>query len=297
MRDYSKLGRGIVCTCALLLGGCSIPAMRAPERVFTQEMEEKVRGVYQQKFEGLLQPTDARTPPPAPGRQPAQPTAVQSASQSVNLPAGSAEAKAFLKMGMRIADQRCARYFDTLGEAVRQFNFGRKELGLLAAFTGAVQGLTGVAAKDLALTAGAFGFGAASLDSFGDAFLFSPDIHAVRGLVQRARDTFEGAMQTDGMDLMDAAKLLRGYESLCAVDGIRSLVNNAVASSRPAAFAVDPPATPTLQPAAPATPGPATPAQPAAPAAAPQAPPAAAPKSVDPQSKSPPLPQILPNVR
>lgn len=296
MRNYSKPGRGIVCACALFLGGCSIPAMRAPERVFTQEMEEKVRGVYQQKFEGLLQPTGTRTPPPEPGRQPAQPTAVQATSQSANVTAGSAEAKAFLKMGMRIADQRCARYFDALGEAVRQFNFGRKELGLLAAFTGAVQGLTGVAAKDLALTAGAFGFGAASLDSFGDAFLFSPDIHAVRGLVQRARDTFEGAMQTDGLDLMDAAKLLRGYESLCTVDGIRSLVNNAVASSRPVAFAVDPPATPTPQPAASATPAPATPAQPAAPAGASQAAPSGASKSVDP-SKSPALPQILPNAR
>lgn len=294
MRNYSKPSRGIVCACALFLGGCSIPAMRAPERVFTQEMEEKVRGAYQQKFDGLLQPTGERTPPPAPERQLAPSASVQSTSQSVNLTAGSAEAKAFLKMGMRIADQRCARYFDALGEAVRQFNFGRKELGLLAAFTGAVQGLTGVAAKDLALTAGAFGFGAASLDSFGDAFLFSPDIHAVRGLVQRARDTFEGAMQTDGMDLMDAAKLLRGYESLCTVDGIRSLVNNAVASSRPAAFVADPPATPTPQPAAPAPPAP---AQPAAPAGAVQPAPSGAPTSGDPQSKSPALPQILPNTR
>jgi hypothetical protein len=147
----------------------------------------------------------------------------------------------FLKKGYVAVDAGCDAYLTQLGLAERDYQFSSQEVSLVGTTTAVVQGLTGVAAKGVALTTAAFGLTGSSFNAYAGAFLFSPDIRAVRGLVAKAQGTFKDTSEQttnnfENLEMSDAIGLLRRYEELCQVDSIRTLVNQSVAAATIAVF-------------------------------------------------------------
>jgi len=110
-----------------------------------------------------------------------------SAAQKMGTPATSSQAKEYLEAGITLVNHRCGEYFQNLGVAAQKQSFASKELALTTGVTAAIQGLTSVAAKDIAITAGMLGFLGSSSAAYSDVYLFSPDVAGVSLLVQKAQ--------------------------------------------------------------------------------------------------------------
>jgi len=142
----------------------------------------------------------------------------------------------FVGAGMALSDIRCKDYFKRLGQAAQQYAFGRKELGLASGTVAGLQGLTGVSAKVVAITASMFSFGIASTENYADAFLFSPEISGVQQLVESAQNAYRVATPPlEGMKYPEALTHLRTYDQLCEVQTIRRLVNESISTAQPVA--------------------------------------------------------------
>ena len=155
-------------------------------------------------------------------------------------------ANTLLDKGISLVDARCDRYFQALGRAAQKAGFAQKELSLSAGLVGMLQGLTGVAARDIALTAGTFGFIGASSSAYTDAFIFSPEVSGVQALVASAQTAAKGRIEEIALADMSrgvAINVLQGYEKTCEVHTIRRLVNESLVSARPVASyaSADPP--------------------------------------------------------
>jgi hypothetical protein len=149
-----------------------------------------------------------------------------------------ANAKAVLHAGVAVMDHRCGVYFDALGRAAQRLNFASKELSLTTGVVAALQGLTGVAAKDISLSAAGLGFLAASSNAYADAFIFSPDVGSVEKMVIRGQDDIKariGGMPEGDFTRANVISLLQGYEKTCEVKTVRRLVNESLASAQPVA--------------------------------------------------------------
>ena len=150
----------------------------------------------------------------------------------------AALANALLSKGISLVDARCDRYFQALGRAAQKVGFAQKELSLGAGLVGMLQGLTGVAARDIALTAGTFGFVGASSAAYTDAFIFSPEVSGVQALVASAQTAAKGRIEQIALTDMSrgvAINVLQDYEKTCEVHTIRRLVNESLVSARPVA--------------------------------------------------------------
>lgn len=140
----------------------------------------------------------------------------------------------FLEAGLAIVDLSCKNYFQNLGLAAQQFSYGRKQLNLAGGVVAAIQGLTGVAVKAVAITASAFGFGGASADAYADSYLFSPDVGGVQTLIEGAQAAYKQKLSTLGkLNYAAAIDTLKDYETICQVQTIRRLINESVAAGKP----------------------------------------------------------------
>lgn len=156
---------------------------------------------------------------------------------SAPMPPSKCDRQELLNEGMAVVDGRCAIYMARLGRAAQKAQFGTKEWSLLGGTAGAVEGLTGVAAKAISITSSAFGFGTSSSSAYSDAYLFSADIQSVQNLVAsskgNARTTIDKAISSAPTAFNSAsrevvASLLKQYEQYCEVQTIHGLVNQAV---------------------------------------------------------------------
>ncbi len=133
------------------------------------------------------------------------------------------------KEGEALIEANCARFFDRLGKIQQDLGFTRKETSLLGGFVSGALGLAGATPKAIANTGAAFGFTTASMDSYQDAYLFSPDVGAVQHLVRKEMEKFrtDNAL-TNATTYTQVVSLLSSYEALCQPHGIRNKVNQAV---------------------------------------------------------------------
>ena len=154
-------------------------------------------------------------------------------------PANEAElSNALLDKGISLVDARCDRYFLALGRAAQKVGFAQKELSLGAGLVSMLQGLTGVAARDIAITAGTFSFAGASSVAYTDAFIFSPEVSGVQALVAAAQAAAKERIEKIPLANLSrgaAINLLQDYEKTCEVHTIRRLVNESLVSARPVA--------------------------------------------------------------
>lgn len=152
-------------------------------------------------------------------------------------------ANQFLNRGISLLDARCDQYFHALGRAAQRMTYGSKALGLTSGLVAALQGLTGVAARDMALTGSGLGFLGASSQAYGEVFIFSPEVSSVQSLVAAAQGAAKARieqMAPADFNKGAAINLLQDYEKTCEVHTIRRLVNESLVSAQPvAAFAQD----------------------------------------------------------
>jgi len=163
------------------------------------------------------------------------------ASAADRTPDGSKRNADLLTEGMALIQANCSSYFTRLGNDGQHLGFARKETSLAGAVTAALMGLYDATAKVLSATASLFGFTTASMDNFGDTYLFSPDIKSVQKLVMSALDV----KRDDGLKIVDAVgrkekkltyteanQFLLEMEGICQPHGIRSLITQAVNEQR-----------------------------------------------------------------
>jgi hypothetical protein len=96
---------------------------------------------------------------------------------------------ALLQEGMSLVAARCAHYFAGLGSAEQHLRFARKETALTGGIASAMLGLANASTKTVANTASIFSFSAASMDTYLDSYIFSPEVKALQGLVMDAMNT------------------------------------------------------------------------------------------------------------
>ena len=151
----------------------------------------------------------------------------------------------FLLKGVSLVDARCDQYFLALGLAAQKLSFANKELGLTTGLVAALQGLTSVGAKEIAITASGLGFLGASSTAYGEVFIFSPEVSSVQALVaasQAAAKARIDQLAPADFSKATAINLLQDYEKTCEVHTIRRLVNESLVSAKPiAAFAAEEP--------------------------------------------------------
>lgn len=140
-----------------------------------------------------------------------------------------------MSTGMALSDLACKNYFRNLGRATQNYAFARQETALTGGVVASLQGLTGVSAKIVSITAGLFSFTSASMENHADAYLFSPETSNLQELVDSARRAYREAATDLPTSYGAAIERLRDYDKLCEVQTIRRLVNESVATAKPIA--------------------------------------------------------------
>lgn len=152
-------------------------------------------------------------------------------------------ARDFLLKGVAVVDARCDRYFHSLGLAAQNINYGQRQLSLTSGLVASLQGLTGAAARQIAVTGASLGYISASSAAYGDVYIFSPQVSSVQALVEVAQARVKALIQEaldDGVSRAQAIGMLQNYEKSCEVHTIRRLVNESLTSAQPvASFAGD----------------------------------------------------------
>lgn len=163
-----------------------------------------------------------------------------------------------LNQGFALVDFRCNRYFTALGKAEQDLRFTRKQTTLTSGIVLSALGLASASAKTIANVGAMFSFGTASMDSYADAYIFSPDVKAVQRLVADAMGSYRTKFIKESgsqpaFSYTSAVSTLAEYESFCEPHGIRDLVNKSLAQVR---TTTEPPSStvPTPSVAAPAAP-------------------------------------------
>lgn len=214
---------------ALILSACGGIAINPPKPIFE---DEKVLAKKQED------------PATNSGRDPY--LAFNRALLLAQAPNPSADANVnLLNEGLGLIEFNCNKYFVTLGRTQQELGYIRKETSLTGGLVSGMLGLSGATPKAIANIGSIFGFSAASMDSYQDAYLFSPEIKAVQKLVLSALDAFREELseklsgtQPQRIIYSDVAKWLSRYEAHCQPHGIRDLVNQSLnqakASTKPA---------------------------------------------------------------
>lgn len=140
--------------------------------------------------------------------------------------AASAVYQTLYDEGKGLIDYRCAMYFSRLGKIQQDLGYTRKETTLTGGLVSGMLGLANQTPKVIANTGAAFGFTAASMDSYQDAFLYSPDVGAIQQLVY-AKMKKEGSAESV-TSWGDATSRLAQHEQFCQPQGIRHLINESV---------------------------------------------------------------------
>lgn len=139
------------------------------------------------------------------------------------------------KSGKALIDLQCNAYLDALGTGNQKAENDRKQISLIGGIVAAVGGLTGAAAKDIAISSTLFGFGGASFDAFTEAYLFADAAHSITKLVRDAQKAYMDdvdALPEGRFDYPGTVTLLTGYESICRPSEIRRLVNESITAAK-----------------------------------------------------------------
>ena len=147
-------------------------------------------------------------------------------------PTESDKQRVALNEGMAMIEYRCGEYFDFLGKALQNISYQRKETSLIGGLMQGSMGLANQSAKVIANTGAIFGFATSSMDAFQEAFMYTPDIGALRNLVffglQLHATNINTAIDGKALGYGQVVSYLKQYESDCQPGAIRDLVNQSV---------------------------------------------------------------------
>lgn len=140
----------------------------------------------------------------------------------------------FLNEGFALIDSQCSAYFAILGKAEQNLRFARNQTTLTSGVALSLLGLANASTNAVATVGTLFSFGVASMNTYEDVYIFSPDVMAVQALVHSAMGSYkvEFAKQAGQQPVMSytfVESQLRKYASYCEPHGIRHLVNQSLA--------------------------------------------------------------------
>lgn len=140
-------------------------------------------------------------------------------------------------LGTAASRSVCADYLDQLGVKHQDLSWAGSVLGLVGAFTEAALGLSGASAGSISVVGASFGLTTAGIDATEAAYILTPDIAAVRGLVTKAQNEYDALIAAaPPAHRADAIAAVEGFHDLCAIDNIAALVNQAVEGGTVRAF-------------------------------------------------------------
>ena len=138
-----------------------------------------------------------------------------------------------IKAGMDYADQKCEAYMHELFRLNRDKNTAIAQLGLIGTATAGILAAVKATAKDIAVTAIAFGLASSTVDNLSSNLLYELEPSSVRSLVKALQQGFRLGLPT-GYDTRPAAvTVIRRYAVLCIPSNIEAEVNLAIKKSVP----------------------------------------------------------------
>lgn len=132
-----------------------------------------------------------------------------------------------IQEGMDYSDKQCEEYLHALFRLNRDARTAISQLGLLGGATAGVRA-AGAAAKEVAITAIAFGLAASSIDTLSSNLLYELEPSSLRTLVRGLQEAFRKNLKPEYDSRPAAVTVLRRYPT-----NIESEVNLAIKKSQP----------------------------------------------------------------
>lgn len=149
-------------------------------------------------------------------------------------PATTDEWHQFIMAGVQYSNQKCENYLDAVQWAKEGRHQDARLLGQSATFTNNVMGIAKASARELALTAAAFGYAQSTFDSISSERLSGLETSTVRQLVRDMQHQYLENLDTNQYThRVGAFNALQGYIRLCLPGTIAAEANNAVRGAKP----------------------------------------------------------------
>jgi hypothetical protein len=147
---------------------------------------------------------------------------------------------AVIAAGMDYADGKCEAYMHALFRLNRDRKTTTSQIGLLGAATAGILAAVEAAAKDMAITAIAFGLASSTVDNLSGNLLYNLDPSSVRSLVKGQQAKYREVQGRGYSNRPAAMRVIRGYAALCLPANIEAEVNIAVKQVEPQGNPGDP---------------------------------------------------------
>jgi hypothetical protein len=135
--------------------------------------------------------------------------------------------------GVQYSNQKCENYLEAVDWAKQGRQRDSSLLGQMGTFTNGVMGITEASARDLALTAAAFGYTSAGFNTLNQDALAGLEASAVRSVVHSAQQQYVQNLDFNQYtNRIGAFNALQGYIRLCMPGNIAAEANQAVRSAK-----------------------------------------------------------------
>jgi hypothetical protein len=149
-------------------------------------------------------------------------------------PASTDEWSQFIMAGVQYSNQKCENYLDAVNWAKQGRHRDASLLGQTGTFANSVMGIGSASARELALTAAAFGYTQSGFDTLNDDALAGLEVSTARNLVHNLQQQYVDQLNTNQYtNRVGAFNALQGYIRLCMPGTIEAEANNAVRGSKP----------------------------------------------------------------
>lgn len=163
-------------------------------------------------------------------------------SSTTNYTAKYQELHEFLDSGISYSRMLCSAYFEIASRSQSSREFLGEGIDLLGGFTAAVQGVTGVEAKIISLTASIFSLSKSGLGAWEKNIGLTPDVqllYSVATLKQNAeeKNIFTALTENFGDSnsintYYQAERALLKYADICTVKGLKKIVDESLNAAR-----------------------------------------------------------------
>ncbi len=148
-------------------------------------------------------------------------------------PTSTEEWNQVIMAGVQYSNQKCENYLDAVNWSKQGSQRESSLLGQSGTFTNGVMGIAKASARELALTAAAFGYARAGFDTLNEDALAGLEASSVRNLVHTMQQQYVERIHTNQYtNKVGAFNALQGYIRLCMPGNIAAEANQAVRSAK-----------------------------------------------------------------
>ncbi len=148
-------------------------------------------------------------------------------------PASTEDWNQLIMAGVQYSNQKCENYLDAVNWSKQGRQRESSLLGQSATFTNGVMGIAKASARELALTAAAFGYTRAGFDTLNEDALAGLEASTVRNVVHTMQQQYVERINANQYTNRGGAfNALQGYIRLCMPGNIAAEANQAVRSAK-----------------------------------------------------------------